>query len=412
MYRALHLATIFLLAFALIICSVNISEAKSKGTRKSKEPKSQPKEKPAAPAKTAPNDKAAKAPKPEAQPVSLYCVEAETGMVLAEENADIQRAPASMVKLMVMLLVLEGKEAGKWNLDQTITVSQRAQGMGGSQVNLAMNEQWPLNTLMLCIAVASANDAAVAVAEGLWGSTDKCLEAMNERAKALGMVNTTYRSVHGLPPSRGEVPDQTTARDMGLLGRECVKHPAIFDWTSVKEYQLRPNEYAHPSTNKLMKAMPDCDGLKTGFIRLAGFCITASAKRNDVRLIAVVMGDDSKYERFHLAQQLLDEGFKKVTRVKAVSKGDVVGDPILVDNCMTNQVKLVAADDLYVIVKTEDAAKVQVVSDRPEKLVPPLAPNAVVGEFRVQIENNVLGKGSLLNPVDLKPKTFWQRVFG
>ncbi len=394
----------------LLACSLVAAlsfPAEAKAPAKAKTPaarKAAPKAK-----KSAPQKKAAPAPLP---PISSICVEAETGMLLHEENADMQRPPASMVKLMIMLLVQEGLESGKWKLDQTIVVSQHAEKMGGSQVYVKMNDQWPLETLMKAIAVASANDASMAVAEGLWGSAEKCLEAMNARAKELGMNNTIYNSVHGLPPGPGQQADVTTARDMSVLGRECVKHPAIFNWTALKEFQLRPEEAPHPSTNKLMLSMPDCDGLKTGFIRLAGFCITATAKRNDVRVIAVVMGDDSKYERFRIAQQLMEEGLKAVKRVKVVAKGDPVGEPVPVENCMTPNVRLIADSDLSVVVKADDAPKVELVADRPAKLTPPVAAGIAVGEFRAQLAGNVLGKGGLINPLELKPKTLWQRLFG
>lgn len=407
MIRVSRMAICFMVAVSLVVGVSGVSEAKAKGKAKGKAPaaaaeKSEPKGK----------AKAAKTPAVPLPDLSEICVEAETGMVLHETNADIQRPPASMVKLMIMLLVLEGVESGKVKLDQVITVSQRSEKMGGSQVYLKMNDQWPLNTLMQAVAVASANDAAMAVAEGLWGSSEKCLEAMNTRAKELGMNNTVYRSVHGLPPAKGQEPDVTTARDMTLLGRECVRHPGIFEWTSLKQFQLRPEEAPHVTTNKVMLSMPDCDGLKTGFIRLAGFCITATAKRDDIRLIAVVMGDNNKNERTNVTKQLLEEGFKAVKRVKVVAKGDELGDPVPVENCLTTQVRLTAAADLSVVVKAEDAAKVQLVCDRPAKLTPPVAAGATVGEFRAELGGTVLGKGGLINPVKLEPKTMWQRMFG
>ncbi len=368
--------------------------------------KTNPKTEDKSPAKTEPKP----APEPEV-PVSAICVEAETGMVLHEENADLPRPPASMVKLMQILLVTEGVAAGKWKLDQSISVTKNAEGMGGSQVYLKMNETWPLDTLMQAMAVASANDAAMAVAEGLWGSKEKCLEAMNARAKELGMSATVYRSVHGLPPAKGEEPDVTTARDMATLGRECARHPELFRWTSMKEFKLRPEEAPHASTNKMLWSMPDCDGFKTGFIRLAGFCITATAKRNDIRLIAVVMGDD-KRGRNKFAEQMMDEGFAALTRKKIVSQGEALGEPVPVERCMTPQVRLTAGNDIWVIVKKEEESKIEVVFDRPPKLVPPVAAGTVLGEFRVQLNGTVLGKGPLLAPVELKPKTLWERLFG
>ncbi len=408
---------VFGMMMILAVAMSGKAEAKSKSTPKAK-PKTTQDTTPVKKTKKATTSRTRKAAPPAAKPapepevpVSAICVEAETGMVLHEENADLPRPPASMVKLMQILLVTEGVASGKWKLDQTITVSKNAEGMGGSQVYLKMNDVWPLDTLMQAMSVASANDAAMAVAEGLWGSKEKCLEAMNARAKELGMTSTVYRSVHGLPPSKGEEPDLTTARDMAALGRECAKHPEIFRWTGMKEFKLRPEEAPHANTNKMLWSMPDCDGFKTGFIRLAGFCITATAKRNDIRMIAVVMGDE-KRDRFKYAEQMMDEGFALLTRQKIVSQGEVLGEPIPVEKCMTPEVKLTAGNDVWVIVKKDDIPKIEVVSDFPPKLMPPIASGTVLGEFRVQLNGNVLGKGPLLSPVELKPMTLWERLFG
>ncbi len=386
------------------------AKPKASSTQKAAPAKKSRKPKPKTEKKSPPRTEQKPAPEPEV-PVSAICVEAETGMILFEENADLPRPPASMVKLMQILLVTEGVASGAWKLDQSITVSKNAEGMGGSQVYLKMNDTWPLDTLMQAMAVASANDAAMAVAEGLWGSKEKCLEAMNARAKELGMSATVYRSVHGLPPAKGEEPDVTTARDMATLGRECAKHSEIFRWTGMKEFKLRPEEAPHASTNKMLWTMPDCDGFKTGYIRLAGFCITATAKRNDIRLIAVVMGDD-KRGRNKFAEQMMDEGFAALTRKKIVSQGDMLGDSIPVEKCMTPEIKLTAGNDVWVIVKKEDESKIEVVFDRPPKLMPPVAAGTVLGEFRVQLNGTILGKGPLLSPVELKPKTLWERLFG
>lgn len=408
---------VFGMVMALVVTMCGSAEAKSKSTSKTSSRTKQhttpaKKTKKAAPSRV--RKAAPPAPKPAPAPevpVSAICVEVETGMVLHDENADLPRPPASMVKLMQILLVTEGVAAGKWKLDQAITVSKNAEGMGGSQVYLKMNDIWPLDTLIQAMSVASANDAAMAVAEGLWGSKEKCLEAMNARAKELGMTSTVYRSVHGLPPSAGQEPDVTTARDMATLGRECAKHPELFRWTSMKEFKLRPEEAPHANTNKMLWSMPDCDGFKTGFIRLAGFCITATAKRNDIRLIAVVMGDN-KRERNKYAEQMMDEGFAVLTRKKVVSQGDVMGDPVPVEKCMTPEVKLTAGNEVWVIVKNDDVPKIEVIADCPPKLMPPIAAGTVLGEFRVQLNGTVLGKGPLLAPVELKPKTLWERLFG
>lgn len=260
---------------------------------------------------------AAPAKKKEEDNASVICIDAETCRVLFSQNADLPRPEASLVKLMQLLLVAEGLEAGKWTLDQAIPVSAKAQGMGGTQVLLAQGETWPLGHLMHAVAVASANDAAMAVAEGLWGGEAEYLKAMNVRAAELGMKNTVYHSVHGLPPDKGEEPDQTTASDMALLGQNCVRHAQILDWTSTKEFQFRPGGAKFFNTNKLLWRLNDCDGLKTGYIRAAGFCVVATAKRDNQRLISVVLGSVSKYGRFNVAEKAIEDGFQVLAKIKA-----------------------------------------------------------------------------------------------
>ncbi|MCC6144463.1 MAG: D-alanyl-D-alanine carboxypeptidase, partial [Candidatus Hydrogenedentes bacterium] len=255
------------------------------------------------------------------EPISYICVEAETGLVAAEENADIKRPPASMLKLMLMLLVVEGADSGTWAYETELTASALAQQMGGTQVYIEAGEVWPLNHLMKAVAVASANDAAVVVAEGLFGSVEKCLEAMNRRALELGMVDTVFHSVNGLPPDPGEPFDQTTARDMSQLARECVKHDKILEWVREKEFQFRPGSSMKYNTNKMLWRMDDCDGLKTGFIRAAGYCVTATAVRNDLRFICVVMGSPGFQERFRVAEECLETAFSRIRRQRLVAQG-------------------------------------------------------------------------------------------
>lgn len=343
---------------------------------------------------------ASKTNQPEVQ-VSTVCIEAETGLVLSESNADIRRPPASMVKMMQMLLVAEGLHEGAWTLDKQINVSRHAEHMGGTQVYLAAGETWTLGQLMEAVSVASANDAAMAIAEGLWGSEEAYKLRANERAAELGMTNTVFNSVHGLPPSPGEEPDHTTARDMALLGRICVQDPLILKWTSQRELQFRPNESIKHSTNKLLWQMDGCDGIKTGYIRDAGFCITASACRDDVRLIAVVMGDKRKQERFSSAKRLLEEGFAQVCRKELVAAGQAVGDPVAVANCETTSIKLAATEPISIIVKRNEADKITLVPELPTEITAPLQAGTEVGMIRALLEGRVLAAVPLAVQEDL-----------
>ena len=328
-------------------------------------------------------------------PVSYICVEAETRTILIESNADIKRPPASMLKMMQMLLVEEGVQAGKWNYNQQITATKHSQNMGGTQVYLKEGESFSLEQLMKAICVHSANDASVAVAEGLWGSVDNCLVAMNQRAAELGMLNTHFYSVHGLPPADGVSFDQTTAREMAILALKLLKYPKILTWTSMREYALRPTDKPKESTNKLLKELPECDGLKTGYIRAAGFCLTATAQRNGIRLVAVVMGSD-KTGRFTHTKSLLEQGFQMVTRVQPVQARMPIGKPVPVDKSMDEEVRLLARDAIEVIVRVVDADKLTLNVSAPVKLEAPLEAETEIGTVKLMLHGRELGSSPLI----------------
>ncbi|MBX7254961.1 MAG: D-alanyl-D-alanine carboxypeptidase [Candidatus Hydrogenedentes bacterium] len=323
---------------------------------------------------------------------------ADTGLVVDEYNADEPHAPASMVKLMLMLLVTEGLESNKWTLETPIKISTDAANVGGTQVELRPNETWSLDQLMTAVAVASANNAATAVAEGLWGSIDKYLEAANARAKELGMNSTEYHSVHGLPPDKGQLSDLTTARDMAHLAEACITKAQIMTWVGVKEFSLRPEEAPKPNTNKLLFSLEGCDGLKTGYTRAAGFCLTATAVRNGVRLITVVMGCPVLSQRFEVARVLLDQGFSTVRRERIIAKGDLIEPAVPVGNAKIDSLQLAAGEDVWVIAKETDLKQVKLVAEHPERLVAPLDAGAVAGTVKVELAGKPIGESPLLVP--------------
>ncbi len=334
-------------------------------------------------------------------PVSYICIEAKSGIVLAESNADLPRPPASMIKLMEMLMVTEGLEAHKWTLDTPIMATRHAQAMGGTQVYLEAGETHSLGELMQAVAVASANDAAMAVAEGLWGSADAYIAAINKRARELGMKNSLFHSVHGLPPSDGKSFDRTTARDMSILAQHCVQKPQILKWTSLHSLRFRPEDAVKFNTNKLLFRMADCDGLKTGYIYAAGFCVTATAKRNGIRLIVVVMGADNSNSRFALAQRLLEEGFKKMRRIRYLARGQAVNPPVPVRNCEKEEINLVAARDAWVAVPESEKYHLTLHAQLPDVLNVPVAKGTVVGEAQVLLHDRVLDRVPLVVPRQL-----------
>jgi serine-type D-Ala-D-Ala carboxypeptidase (penicillin-binding protein 5/6) len=285
---------------------------------------------------------------------SAVLMDYETGQVLIEENARESVIPASIVKMMVLLLAMERLESGALHLDDTVTVSAWASHIGGHQVYLAEGETFRLEELLKAIAISSANDAATAVAEFLaGGDADTCVELMNARAQELGMTNTVFANEHGLPPDKGQKENYTTAHDIALLGRELLQYPQVLAWTSTLEDTFRDGEFILTNTNRqLLRKYRGADGLKTGFhARGAGFNLCATAKRGDRRLIAVVMGAPRKVDRYRAVVNLLNRGFSEFERVVALRKGFSVGNPIPVAGGKKRATTVVASDNAVVVVE-------------------------------------------------------------
>ncbi len=340
------------------------------------------------------------------KPVSVLCMEVERGLILHAEHARIKRPPASMIKLMLMLMVAEGYERQDWTTETPVAVSRRSEGMGGTQVYLNAGETWPLGHLMTAITIASANDAAMAIAEGLWGSEAAYLKAANARAQELGMTDTLISGVHGLPPDKGEAFDVTTAYDMALLARACVGKSVIMALARQKEFQFRPEDAVKYNTNKLLWRMADCDGLKTGFIRAAGFCIAATATRDGRRLICVVMGSPSKYGRFQLAEDTMDRYFDDYAEVRLISKGDLIGVEIPVQRGRADTAAVSPAEDIVVELPRQLLASVNIAAHHPATLQAPLQKSATVGELTVSLHGTELATVPLIVP-EAVPSRGW-----
>ena len=270
---------------------------------------------------------------PEITSPSAILMEAAGGNVIWEKDADTRRAPASVTKVMTLLLIFDALEEGKIALEDDVQTSDYAASMGGSQVFLEPGETQTVDTLIKCIAVASANDACVAMAEYISGSEEAFVEQMNQRAEGLGMVNTHFVNCNGLDTDGHE----TTARDIALMSRELITYyPKIHEysmiWMDTITHMTRKgtSEFGLTNTNKLIRQYAYATGLKTGSTSNAGFCVSATAEKDGVELIAVIMGADNSKDRFQDAVKLLDYGFGKCTfyvddAVKNVAEGPVTG---------------------------------------------------------------------------------------
>lgn len=239
---------------------------------------------------------------------SAILIEPESGKVLYERNADERRYPASVTKVMTLLLVFEALDSGRLKMDDTVTASEYASSMGGSQIFLSPGEKMSAEDMIKSVIIASANDAATALAEHIAGSEDAFVALMNKRASELGMVNTHFENVSGLDDTAND--HKTTARDIAIMSRELiVNHPKVLEYSGIWMDTVRDGAFGLTNTNRLIRFYSGATGLKTGSTAKAGFCISASAERNGMKLIAVIMGAPNRDARNADAKALLDFGF-------------------------------------------------------------------------------------------------------
>ncbi len=245
-------------------------------------------------------------------------IDADTGQVLFADGADAKGYPASVLKLMDLLIILDRVAAHKLSLQEPVKVTATAARMGGSQVYLKEHEVFTVDELLYALMVQSANDAAAALAIHVAGSTEGFVALMNERAQSLGMKATEFHSIHGLPPGENQQPDVTSARDLARLCRELLKHPDALRYTSTRERGFREGAFVMRNHNGLLHTVEGCDGLKTGYFRAAGYSIAATARRGDTRLVAIVLGSVDKKTRDGKAAELLAAGFLKAPAKEAL----------------------------------------------------------------------------------------------
>ncbi len=262
--------------------------------------------------------------------IGAIVVDAATGRVILEDGADSKGYPASVTKLMDLLIVLEKVRQGTIKLTDKVKVTDESVGTGGSQAYLKKNESFTVDDLLYALMVKSANDAAVALAIHVAGSKESFVQLMNRKAQELGMTSTSFCSVNGLPPRRGQTPDVSTARDLTLLARAVLKHPDTLRYTSTKSCTFRNGSFAMSNHNHLLGVVDGCDGLKTGFFSNAGFSIVATAQRNNSRVIAVVLGSRHRRTRDLKAKGLLAQGFQELPMPPVQLSGAMVSGQLVI----------------------------------------------------------------------------------
>lgn len=310
-----------------------------------------------------------------AKSAALY---AANGQELFAYNADEQLQPASVTKIMTMLLTMEALERGEVTLDTMITGSEYACSMGGTQVWLEPGEQMSLNDMLKAIAVGSANDCAVAVAEHLAGTEAAFVERMNQRAAELGCTNTQFINANGLDGMGQKT--MTSARDIALISCELLKHPKILEYTGIWMDSIRDGKFSLANTNKMLKSYPGLTGLKTGYIAEAGFCISASAERDGLSLVAVVMAAPTKETRMADASALLNYGFANFT---VYTPPDDLLQPVPVQLGSADFVNPVLQSDQSIVVEKEKAAQLETQLNLPDSLQAPITAGQQIGELIV-----------------------------
>lgn len=316
---------------------------------------------------------------------SAILMEESTGNILYESNPDERLPIASVTKVMTMLLIMEAVDSGKISLDDMVTVSENAMSYGGSTMFLETGEQLTVNDMLKGIAVASANDGCVAMAEHLAGSESAFVDMMNEKAKKLGMENTHFMNTNGLD----EDDHYSSARDVAIMSRELMKHETIFNYTSIWMDTLRGGKFQLANTNKLIHFYDGANGLKTGSTSKALCCLSAAAKRNDMQLIAVVLGAPTSAERFASAKSLLDYGFANYAVNTQITAGDEV-QKIAVEKGVDKEVGVVAGDSCSTLVKKgqEDNITKEIKID--ETITAPIEAGQKIGTMTISRDGEVI----------------------
>ena len=314
---------------------------------------------------------------------SVILTEAKTGRVIFEKNADERRPVASVNKVMTILLTLEAINSGTVSVKDQVTVSPRANSMGGSQAYLDANAQYPLGELLKSMIIASANDAAVALAEHLCGTEEAFVRRMNERAAELGLCDTHYVNCTGLP-AQGHY---TTARDVARLSAQLDRHPLYYEYSTVWMDEIRHKGgrvTQLTNTNRLVRFMADCDGYKTGSTNEARYCISATAKKNGLRLIAVVLGADAGQTRFDEARAMLEYGFSAYQLYSPVNAGDLLGVDVPVRLGSRDTVAAVSGGTAKLLMKKGEQGEIAVEAALAERVSAPVKKGDVLGEIRVK----------------------------
>ena len=316
---------------------------------------------------------------------SAVLMDFNSGEILYQKNENEALPPASMTKIASMLLIMEEIDAGRLSFDDDVTISERASSMGGSQLFLQTGEVYKVRELLKGVAVASGNDAILALSEKAFGSVENFVTKMNEKANSLGLTSTVFKNPHGLD-TEGHT---SSARDMAILARELIKHEKILEFTRIYEDYLKKNDGTSiwlVNTNRLVRFYDGVDGLKTGFTQTAGYCLTATAKKNNLRLIAVVMGEETSDKRSSDITNMLNYGFNSYKNVILYSKDNALGTK-RVENGEEETVSIALKEDYTKLLKNTDDVPHYSYNVEVDSLKAPLEKGQIYGQAQVIDDN-------------------------
>lgn len=336
---------------------------------------------------------------------SAILMDAGTGSILYAKNSHAKLAPASVTKVMTMLLVMEALDKKQLTLDEKVRVSEKAASMGGTQIFLKEEEQMSVRDLLKGIAIISANDAAVAIAEHLAGSEERFVARMNQRMQQLGGHDTHFQNTNGLPVTN----HYTSAHDIALMSRELLKHQNIIQFTGLYEDYLRKSSskpFWLVNTNKLLKLYPGVDGLKTGFTQEAKYCLTATAKKGTQRTIAVVMGEPDIKTRNKEIMYMLDQSFQNYQSLKLYEKGELITQKKL-RKSEVDQLSFFAQEDLHILLKKRESTGNINRSVRWLKNTAPISKGERVGQMLIRKNGNIIQIIDLLSNHDIAKAGIW-----
>lgn len=332
---------------------------------------------------------------------SVCLIEAKTGTVLYENDSDVRYMPASVTKVMTLLLVFEAIDGGKIKLTDEVTASSHAAEMGGTQIYLKPGETMTVEELIKAVAIPSANDAAVALAEFVAGSEDEFVRQMNEKAKTLGLENTNFTNCTGLFDDENHY---TTAYDIAIMSRELIKHEKIFDFTTVWLDSLRDGAFTLANTNKMLRTYNGMKGLKTGFTKASKYCFSGVAERNGMTLIVTVMGADTSDIRFSASASLLNFGFSNFAVAKS-GKADI--PDISVSKGKTDSVSLLSDTDFSLVVPKGWEKELSYEISLPESVTAPVVRGEQVGVLTYKLKGETVKTCPIVCAGDVPKATVW-----